>query len=119
MRHIKFKAWDGHTVSQNAKTIQEIANGGVNSRDPEKLIWLEFTGLLDKNGQEIYEGYILESKSWGANTRQKHKYHVVEWGKCGWVARGYNGETKVSPSLDVKTDFEVIGNIYENRYLLK
>ena len=78
-----------------------------------------FTGLLDKNGKEIYEGDILHSESWGSNSRSPHDNHVVRWGICGWVADGYNGQIKVSPDLTVKRDFEIIGNIYENPDLLK
>lgn len=83
----------------------------------------QFTGLLDKNGKEIYEGDILFSSSWGntptARSRKLKYTHIAEWKNCGWVASGYNGDCKVSPPLDVRRDFEIIGNIYENPELLE
>ena len=79
----------------------------------------QFTGLTDKNGVKIFEGDILLSESWGSNTRSKRKTHIVEWGRVGWLATGYNGEMKVKPSLDTKSDWQVIGNIHDNKELLK
>lgn len=79
----------------------------------------QFTGLTDKNGVKIFEGDILLSESWGSNARSKRKTHIVEWGRVGWLALGYNGDVEVKPSLDVKSDWQVIGNIYDNPELLK
>ena len=77
----------------------------------------QFTGLQDKNSKDIYKGDILHSKSWG-DSRTKKPHHVVEWGRVGWIASGYNGEIQVNPDLDVRSDFEIIGNIHENKELL-
>ena len=79
----------------------------------------QFTGLTDKNGVKIFEGDILLSESWGSNTRSKRKTHIVERGRVGWLAAGYNGEVKVKPSLDTKSDWQVIGNIHDNKELIK
>lgn len=79
----------------------------------------QFTGLHDKNGKEVFEGDILKSESWGKNSKCKNPYHVVEYIGHRFVASGYNGDMKVSPDLDVKRDFEIIGNIFSNPELIK
>jgi uncharacterized phage protein (TIGR01671 family) len=120
MRTIKFRAWndptsemlysDDFTFSEFFHEIYPLnKNSGL----------MQFTGLLDKNGKEIYEGDILHSETWGRNSRCLNPYHVVEWRDVGWVASGYNGTMNVHPELTVKQDFEVIGNTYENPELLK
>ena len=79
----------------------------------------QFTGLTDKKRVKIFEGDILLSESWGSNTRSKRKTHIVEWGWVGWLASGYNGGMMVKPWLDVKSDWQVIGNIHDNKELIK
>jgi len=121
MREIKFRAWDGSSMSQNAKTIQEIASVGVQSRDPEKLEWLQYTGLKDKNGKEIYEGDILRH-----NTDEKFTSrvefvngqfvrHIIQYELRNQLYR-FNGTLYGS---NIMNHFEIIGNIYENPELLK
>ena len=141
-REIKFRAWDDDAEQMIYSDNHEIdtadywweidplrvgcitgESGGNQFEPPEPLVTyydkiMQFTGLKDKQGKEIYEGDILKSESWGKNTKVKNPYHVVEWGRVGWIAIGYNGQMKVNPSLDVKSDFEVIGNVYENPELL-
>jgi len=130
MREIKFRAWD----CQNNKWIKStkllkqtfldlefslVHDYFLDEFTIERNAWIieQYTGLKDKNGKEIYEGDILRSKSWG-NSRTLNPYHVVEWVGVGWCAVGYNGVHKVRPSLDVKKDFEIIGNIHENPELI-
>lgn len=87
---------------------------------------MQFTGLLDKNGKEIYEGDILRI----ANVKEEWKHgeppfdwRVLEvvWNKCNFA---FNNSVLYMPFTDYDRqtlepyELEVIGNIYENPDLL-
>lgn len=88
---------------------------------------MQFTGLLDRNGKEIYEGDLV------ANTDSElyyssHSYltYRVFWSdktwQLGWRLKSINGDETpdftFEDILDPK-ETEIIGNIYENLELLK
>lgn len=70
------------------------------------FVLMQFTGLKDKNGKEIYEKDILKHEAhWSDGSEQSI---------ADMVSPFFCGDWSIEP-----TDCEVIGNIYENPELLK
>jgi len=77
---------------------------------PNSQIQSDFTGLLDKNGKEIYEGDIYNM---GDNTIT----YTVVWNDSGFIGK-QNGSSSYA-GLEYWMDrIEIIGNIYENPNLI-
>lgn len=70
----------------------------------------QFTGLLDKDGKEVYEGDIVSSPLFDGEENDKQ---VVVWDN---YSSGFATETSV---LIADGQFEVIGNLYETPELIK
>ena len=75
----------------------------VSHRQREGLEVMQFTGLLDKSGKEIYEGDILTQPHW-----KPENNYTVEIPKCFYDFEEYMGADECI----------IIGNIYENPELL-
>lgn len=115
MREIKFRAWRPSTGQMlPALTLEGIARNLFLSDD----IQMEFTGLKDKNGIEVYDGDIIKSND-------KWRFEVF-WSdySAGFSATYVGGSEKdpgFSPAITPTTMgvYEVIGNIYEDPELLE
>jgi len=121
MRSIEFRAW-----SKNVKQMFDVVkisfvsgavwfenSGYVGNLGEHDIILLQFTGLLDRNNVEIWEGDIV------------HDHHILSAGKVcvvyyeapGFRVKGDGGSwimSRYNPQ-----GYEVIGNVYENSSLLK
>ncbi|MFC0903741.1 YopX family protein [Clostridium sp. MT-14] len=120
MRDIKFRAWD--KVSKTMYT--DAINNCVDSFDlilkyPQVYEVMEYTGLKDKNGVEIYEGDIVEGGYLNPLTGKfVSKKYEVEYRDSGF----YGKLIGHSPYGDTWLHFikgEIIGNIYRNKDLLE
>lgn len=130
MRTIKFRAWDKVTKKMVYKDIQIVQTDwgkgfgvyvnlmnveDLEGKNGNRLQLLEWTGLKDKNGKEIFEGDIL--KSWSNLLKVK-----VDWLSGGfWFVAIHNENYKdIEPTVNNinEFEFEVIGNIYENPDLI-
>lgn len=130
MRTIKFRVWNGtdmvydvvvgrfgifHVNPENSglDPNDSASLNPLNTRYPDDIPLMQFTGLVDKNGKEIYDGDILKTET--------DKVMIVKWNEkfaswClyrdGWAFYHWFGE-----SCNPK-DCEIIGNKYQNKELL-
>jgi uncharacterized phage protein (TIGR01671 family) len=106
LRKIKFKAWD-----KEFKRFSEIGLE-TQAKDIEyatDYIWCQFTGLCDKNGNEIYEGDTV---------RHFEETGTIKWVKDRFLVSWENDNCNYREDLSywcVGGKIEVIGNIYEAR----
>lgn len=119
-REIKFRAWDKtiNHMTFNFWCMQDDIRGLYVMEDklselpyePEvQPTLMQFTGLTDKKGKEIYEGDILK-------TFNEEYPHVVEWMEEVGVGGGGVG---FDLEREMSSQWEIIGNIYENPELIK
>ncbi|GGE47886.1 hypothetical protein GCM10011391_28330 [Pullulanibacillus camelliae] len=136
MREIKFRAW-----VKNRRRMYEvlhlhlktIMNGGIwatvkgydiiDQKDihlqiqPGDIEVMQYTGLKDKNGKEIYEGDVLEAEHKLKTQKFKRKYQVIFNEKGYWDAISLD-DKPVRLCYAGFDKCEVIGNIYEDPELV-
>ena len=114
MREIKFRAWDNESgaLVENDQLLEDFNISYVFGHpEEERLILMQYTGLKDKNGVEIYEGDIVEAYlDYGPAGERKTKYVV----KIG----GFGANLQMWTFKEKGYLPKVIGNIYENPEML-
>lgn len=132
MREIKFRAYIGEDNEQLHYYGQKLIKGmqyevyiDNKGRYIDRKGWgrkeipiMQFTGLNDKNGKEIYEGDIVRIQ----HPRDKNGDFGDTLGEVFWwdeEAGFYHGNSEGRPPKKMWYYSEVVGNIYENPELIK
>ncbi|MCI1941494.1 MAG: YopX family protein [Lactobacillus sp.] len=131
MREIKFRAWDG-------EKMVEVAELHLNTKellvDDEEWLsmhhspLMQFNGLYDKNGREIYEGDVVRVQETmdGGRIVCLEAIATAVWNEergcwgCEGEFSGHLADYALGTMLSLMGNCcEVIGNIYENPELLE
>lgn len=109
MREIKFRAWAKDTKQFEYCGLYDSHKLFVEHNLGSEYILMQYTGLKDKNGKEIWEGDIVE------NNDYKWK---IDFYDGSFVMRQIGQETNKWLLMSENKHSEIIGNIYENPELL-
>ncbi len=117
MREIKFRAWWlGDKIMESWSEIFMTEPLSMYFRSDERPVLMQYTGLKDKNGKEIYEGDIVKPVQ---TKGMRWKLATVEYQRGEFVILP-KGETRSFKTLTETgwLKIEVIGNVWENSELL-
>lgn len=109
---LRWKEWMGEVdnawLSESFKININLNNGAHLWVMPDEVYLMQYTGLKDKNGKEIYEGDIMTTK-WNKTVEMI------------WDAKESCFTLKTPDNLVISDldEMEIIGNIYENPELIK
>ena len=118
-REIKFRAWDKyHNSMEYINDLYWFEENGIHNFNDDNYVFMQNTGLKDKNGKEIYDSDIVKV-TWGSG---KIVFYEVKY--CESLGYHYLRDTKNKEDDDIiciydYSQMDVIGNVFNNPELLK
>jgi hypothetical protein len=111
MRVIKFRAWDKEKAKMDKNFRFDEFNDVNDYFADDDFVFMQYTGLKDQNGKEIYEGDIILLPNGNLGE--------IFWGNfyAGFEI-SFNGAFPEELDVRLAGSSEIIGNIYENKELL-
>ena len=110
-REIKFRAWDIDDKEMLYEPGTNCLEDDLNRQftcDNDQYHWMQYTGLKDKNGKEIYEGDTLEHKPYGLIKQ-------VVFHEASFMLEDSGIAVSLSVMWKENTEhLEISGNIHEN-----
>lgn len=136
MNEIKFRAWDGKKMINDALELSRpgVTGGGYTTAWKRGVEWMQFTGFTDKNDCEIYQGDIVSYKDIAAIFGEEKEPRpvfgtdwidvvVYEYGAFAFdsIVTTFWNETKNAAGIkdwNFAKMLEVIGNVHQTPELL-
>ncbi len=133
MRKMQFRAWDlknkkmydldyivfdGYEITEyslladNGRRMQRF----VDSEEYDNAVLMQWTGLKDSKGKDIFEGDICKGAGW--NDQDANQVGIVKWHGMGFIVKNISNQCR-GGEVNLTEKLKVIGNIYENPELLK
>lgn len=111
MREIKFRAWDGERMH---KAFDLTQNPLFWWKDNYDYPLMQYTGLKDKNGVEIYEGDLITNH--GRTNDMKLRTYQIYWSaqQARFSAKDHRAKSNTAIDDFSMEQCEVIGNLWEN-----
>ena len=125
MREIKFRAWIESTKNmmyldfKNKNIHQSRMNVALFSdyiREEGWAVLMQYTGLKDKNGKEIYEGDVVKiDAGYSGDHFYRESLGIITWDEDRWYPNNPKEKDGITwQDFNYRMDVEIIGNVYES-----